>query len=190
VAHTSWAGGQTGHEANVLGSLALAITSRISDEAERAAALGASAPSALVALDGYLTGQPIDALRRVLGITHSGTVRLVDRLVAAGLVERRAGTTDGRAVPLGLTPAGRRVARRVLAAREAALEDVLSVLSPEERATLAALHDRLLGGMIGSREDARRTCRMCDPVACGHHEGRCPVTQAADAAELRAATAK
>jgi hypothetical protein len=40
--------------------------------------------------------------------------------------------------------------------------------------------------MIGSREDARRTCRMCDPVACGHHEGRCPVTQAADAAELRA----
>ncbi len=118
MAHTSWQGGQKGHEANVLGSLALAITSRVNDEAERSAALGASAPSALVALDGYLTGQPIDALRRVLGITHSGTVRLVDRLVAAGLVERRAGTTDGRAVPLGLTPAGRRVARRVLASRK------------------------------------------------------------------------
>src|SRR3954451_11659767 len=115
------------------------------EAAERSASLGASAPSALVALDGYLTGQPIDALRRVLGITHSGTVRLVDRLVAAGLVERRGGTTDRRAVPPRLTPAGRRVARRVLAAREAALEDVLSVLDPEERATLAALHDRLLG---------------------------------------------
>ncbi len=65
---------------------------------------------------------------------------------------------------------------------------MLAVLSEQERATLAALHDRLLAGMVGSREDARRTCRMCDPVACGHHEGRCPVTQAAEAAELRAVT--
>jgi DNA-binding MarR family transcriptional regulator len=188
VAHTSWGGGQPGHEANVLGSLALAVSSRIQEAAERSAALGASAPAALVALDGYLTGQPIDALRRVLGLTHSGTVRLVDRLVAAGLVERRIGTTDGRAVPLGLTPAGRRVARRVLAAREAELEEVLSALTQEERATLAALHDRLLEAMTGSREDARRMCRMCDPVGCGHHEGHCPVTRGADAAELRAVT--
>jgi DNA-binding MarR family transcriptional regulator len=186
VAHTSWAGGRAAHEANVLGTLSLAVTSRISEAAERSAALGASAPAALVALDGYLTGQPIDALRRVLGLTHSGTVRLVDRLVAAGLVERRVRKTDGRAVPLGLTPAGRRVARRVLQSREAELEEILSVLTAEERETLSVLHDRLLGGMIGSREDARRTCRMCDPVGCGHPEGRCPVTQAADAAELRA----
>jgi DNA-binding MarR family transcriptional regulator len=186
VAHTSRAGGQPAHQANVLGTLSLAVTTRVHEAAERSAALGASAPSALIALDGYLTGQPIDALRRVLGLTHSGTVRLVDRLVEAGLVERRVRTTDGRAVPLGLTPAGRRVARRVLQAREAALEEILSVLTPEERETLSALQDRLLGSLIGSREDARRTCRMCDPVGCGHHEGRCPVTQAADAAELRA----
>ena len=191
MAHTSWEGrgltpaAQAAHEANVLGALSLAICGRIQDAAERSTALGASAPAALVALDGYLTGQPIDALRRVLGLTHSGTVRLVDRLAAAGLVERRVGTRDARAVPLGLTPAGRRVARRVLAAREAALEEVLSVLSTEERATLADLHDRLLGGMVSSREDSRRTCRLCDPVGCGHHEGRCPATRAADAAEAR-----
>jgi hypothetical protein len=68
----------------------------------------------------------------------------------------------------------------VLAAREAALEEVLSVLSAQERATLGELHDRLLGGMVSSRADARRTCRLCDPVGCGHHEGRCPATQAAE----------
>lgn len=187
MAHTSTAPAvQAAHEANVLGALSLAVCSRVQREAERSAALGASAPAALVALDGYLTGQPIDALRRVLGLTHSGTVRLVDRLAAAGLVERRTGSTDGRAVPLGLTPAGRRTARRVLAAREAALEEVLSALSADERATLAALQDRLLGGMVESREDSRRICRLCDPVGCGHPEGHCPVTQAADAAEAGA----
>jgi MarR family transcriptional repressor of emrRAB len=179
---------QAAHEANVLGALSLAVSGRIQQEAERSAAIGASAPAALVALDGYLTGQPIDALRRVLGLTHSGTVRLVDRLAAAGLVERRTGTADGRAVPLGLTPAGRRAARRVLAAREAALEEVLSALGAEERATLAALQDRLLAGMVQSGEDSRRICRLCDPVGCGHPDGRCPVTQAADAAEARALT--
>src|SRR4051794_41799772 len=118
------------------------------EAAERSASLGASAPSALVALDGYLTGQPIDALRRVLGLTHSGTVRLVDRLVAAGLGERRVGTTDGRAVPLGLTPAGRRVARRGVAAREGALGGVLALLGPGGRAALSGPPEPLPGGRV------------------------------------------
>jgi MarR family transcriptional regulator, negative regulator of the multidrug operon emrRAB len=174
VAHTSWAGGQSGHEANVLGSLALAITSRINEEAERSAALGASAPSALVALDGYLTGQPIDALRRVLGITHSGTVRLVDRLVAAGLVERRVGA-DARSVAIYLTPRGRRTARRVLAAREAALEQVLSALSPAQREQLKPLLSAMLQGFDATPDTARRLCRLCDAERCGHGRGTCPV---------------
>jgi MarR family transcriptional regulator, organic hydroperoxide resistance regulator len=44
--------------------------------------------------------------------------RLVDRLVAAGLVERRAAQDDRRRVELKLTPAGRRLARRVEKARK------------------------------------------------------------------------
>src|ERR687891_48314 len=43
--------------------------------------------------------------------------RLVDRLVEAGLVERRAAAEDRRRVELKLTPAGRRLARRVEKAR-------------------------------------------------------------------------
>ena len=56
-------------------------------------AQGATSP-ALSALHGLTGGQSIDALRRVVGLTHSGAVRLVDRLVAAGPAERRAGA-DG-----------------------------------------------------------------------------------------------
>ena len=44
--------------------------------------------------------------------------RLVDRLVGAGLVERRTAAGDRRRVELSLTPAGRRLEKRVSAARE------------------------------------------------------------------------
>ena len=44
--------------------------------------------------------------------------RLVDRLVEAGLVERRAAEEDRRRVELSLTPAGRRVVKRIADSRE------------------------------------------------------------------------
>ena len=65
-------------------------------QATVASPLGPSAPAALNALEGYLGGEPIDTLRQVLGLTHSGAVRLVDRLVAEGLAERRPGPTRAR----------------------------------------------------------------------------------------------
>jgi DNA-binding MarR family transcriptional regulator len=48
--------------------------------------------------------------------------RLVDRLVEAGLVERRAGGQDRRRVELSLTAKGRRLEKRVQAAREDVME--------------------------------------------------------------------
>ncbi len=39
-------------------------------------------------------------------LTHHGAVQLVDRLAAAGLVERRRSPSDGRSVLLGLTGRG------------------------------------------------------------------------------------
>src|SRR5918999_1573845 len=48
--------------------------------------------------------------------------RLVDRLVEAGLVERRAADDDRRRIELSLTQRGRRLENRVLAAREQLFE--------------------------------------------------------------------
>src|SRR5215210_1900271 len=149
------------HEVNALGALALEVTRRVQEAGEAASPHGASVPAALTALHGLTGGQSIDALRRVLGLTHSGAVRVVDRLAAAGLVERRVGA-DGRAVALQLTPEGRRAARRVLARRGAAIETVLAPLTPRERADLARLHERLLGSLADARQDRRRVCRLCD----------------------------
>lgn len=162
--------------AQAFGALALAVTDRIRDSVEGVAGHAASGPAALVALDGLAAGGSIDSLRRLLGITHSGAVRLVDRLVAARLVERRIGA-DARAVSIHLTPEGRRVARRVMTAREAALEQVLAALAPAERAQLDSLLSTLLGGLGAAPDQALRICRLCDMRACGHGTDRCPLTR-------------
>src|SRR5687767_9221463 len=158
------------HEVNALGALAVEIARRVQVAGEAASPHGASVPAALAALHGLTGGQSIDALRRVVGLTHSGAVRLVDRLAAAGLVERRVGA-DGRAGALQPPPEGRRAARRVLARREAALEGVLAPLTASERTTLAALHERLLATLTDGQEERRRVCRLCDVEACGRE---CP----------------
>jgi DNA-binding MarR family transcriptional regulator len=180
--------GEGAREANLLGAVSLAVSDRLRAATEEGASQGGSAPAALVSLAGYLDGSPIDAVRGPLGLTHSATVRLVDRLVAAGLARRREGP-DRRSVAVELTPAGHRAAAEAARAREEALEEALADLDDGERAELARLHGKVLGTLTDGRAAAGHICRLCDSHACGHWEGRCPVTQAADAAEEQAAAA-
>jgi MarR family transcriptional repressor of emrRAB len=180
--------GEAAREANLLGAVALAVSDRVRAAVELAAAQGGSAPAALVSLAGYLDGSPIDAVRGPLGLTHSATVRLVDRLVAAGLARRREGP-DRRSVAVELTPAGHRAAAKAARARAEALEEALAGLDAGERAELARLQEKVLATLTDGRATAGHICRLCDSHACGHWEGRCPVTQAADAAEEEAAAA-
>jgi len=169
-------------EANLLGALSLEVAQRMEDATRTAAGQGGSAPAALAALATYLEGSTIDGLRRPLGLTHSAAVRLVDRLVAAGHARREAGE-DGRSLAIVLTAAGRRAAERIHDERMRALADVLAPLDEDERDELSRLAGRLMGGVTTGREAARRLCRLCDAEACGHYDGRCPVTLAADEAE-------
>jgi DNA-binding MarR family transcriptional regulator len=171
--------------ANLLGAVSLAVADRLRAAAERGAGQGGSAPAALVSLDGYLDGSPIDALRGPLGLTHSAAVRVVDRLVREGLAGRSEGP-DRRSVAVELTPAGRTAAARAGRARAEALEAALAALTPVERAELMRLHEKVLATLTDGRAAARHICRLCDSHACGHHGGRCPVTRAADAAEREA----
>src|SRR4051795_5960120 len=91
--------------ANLLGALALAVCDRIRDVTEQQAdGLARPEPAALVSLAHY-PGQPVGAVGRTLGLTHSGAVRLADRLEAAGLV-RRTSAGPGRTLALHLTAGG------------------------------------------------------------------------------------
>ncbi|MEU2253786.1 MarR family transcriptional regulator [Nocardia xishanensis] len=172
------------HAANVLGALSLVIADRMNTAVEAVAALGPSAPAALAAMHEFLDGGSVTQLSSALGLTHSGTVRLVDRLAAEGLVER-VGAQDGRAVSVVLTRRGRRTATRILQTREKSLTSALSALSPDEIDNLAAALDTMLTTVTLARAEERsaRTndrpqpwlCRLCDFAACGRSEGNCPV---------------
>ncbi len=175
---------EIGRLANLLGAWALAAADRVTAAAAGAAGRGGQAPAALVALHQFAGGGTIEELRGVLGLTHSATVRLVDALEADGHVARgpHAGV-DRRAVALRLTPSGRAAAKRIIAARGAAVREMLGGLSDAERRSLTALVERLTGDVTAVRLQERRAgnlppggwlCRLCDFEACRRREGRCP----------------
>jgi MarR family transcriptional regulator, negative regulator of the multidrug operon emrRAB len=167
----------TAREANLLGALGLAVADRLAEAADPRAA--GSAAEALVTLHGTGGGLSIDALARVVGLSHSGAVRLVDRLQAAGLVERRAGA-DQRSTSLRLTVTGRRAARRALARREAAVQELLAPLSAADRESVARLSELVLAGAARTAGERERVCRLCDREACGRRRGDCPVQARSD----------
>ena len=109
----STAGGQA---ENLLGALGLAMSDRMGDAIVARAGHASSDAIALSALQDFLDAPTVDRLAEVLGLTSSGTVRLVDRLERAGLVTRRMGT-DGRSTHVTLTAAGRRAGHAVAATR-------------------------------------------------------------------------
>jgi DNA-binding MarR family transcriptional regulator len=170
------------HTENLLGALALVIADRTTDAIEDSSRQSPTAAAALSALHQFLGTPSIDLLRQVLGLTSSGTVRLVDRLEDTGYVTRRAGT-DGRSTLIQLTAAGRRAASRVSGARASVLREAMSVLSPDERRALDAIAARLLVGLMRGPGAVRWMCRLCDVTACGRDQGRCPVAPTASSTE-------
>src|SRR3954449_10475174 len=77
---------------NILGAASLALSDAVQVAAVEAAGHAAAGPAALTALRIH-RGCSVDRLANVLGLTHSGTVRLVDRLEGDGL--RRRGPGEG-----------------------------------------------------------------------------------------------
>ena len=72
------------------------------------------------------------------GTTQPGMTALVNRLAAAGYVQRIADPTDGRATLVQLTAKGELTLADRRATRTAALRDHIQALPPEHRQALAA----------------------------------------------------
>jgi DNA-binding MarR family transcriptional regulator len=164
--------------ANVFGALALVVADQMADATALAAGRADSAPAALAALHHFLDGPSVDLLRQVLGLTSSGTVRLLDRLAESGLIERAPGA-DGRTTKVILTGTGRAVAEQVCGARATVLDRALSELNPAERADFSRLAAKMLVGMMRGPGAVRWICRLCDTGICRGSPGGCPVGNAA-----------
>jgi MarR family transcriptional regulator, organic hydroperoxide resistance regulator len=87
------------------------------NEAMRPLGLTAPQADALVVI-GQAEPLSLKALGDLLIAEAGHPSRLVDRLVEAGLVERRAAGDDRRRVELSLSLSGRRLEKRILAVRE------------------------------------------------------------------------
>ena len=164
--------------ANLLGALSLMIADRMADAMGEAGGRPESAAAAMSALWHFLDRPSVDLLRQVLGLTSSGTVRLVDKMAQAGYVERGPGA-DGRSTSVALTRAGRATAERVGAARGEVLHGALAGLTAEERATLGAIMGKVLVGLMREPGAVRWMCRLCDIGVCRGAAGGCPVGNAA-----------
>ena len=82
-----------------------------------------------------------------IALTTGGVTRLVDRMVDAGLVERSACPSDRRSIHVVLTPEGRNVLDRAIAAHIEGIDrHLMAHLSEKDRANLATALTKILAG--------------------------------------------
>jgi MarR family transcriptional regulator, negative regulator of the multidrug operon emrRAB len=158
---------------NLLGALALGVVDNLSAVVEANTGHGGETPAAIVTL-GVEPGISINMLRQILNLSHPGTVRLIDRLEAGGLVERRSGV-DGRTVALFLTEAGYERRETILAERRHQLHVAMAGLTTAEQKQLTHLLEKMLAAMTTSKLKAYALCRLCEEEVCPGD--RCPVEQ-------------
>lgn len=150
--------------ANLLGVVGLAVADRIEETARGILSHAGETPAAVVVI-GYGTGPSNDQLRRILRLSHPGAVRLVDRLVTDGLVERREGR-DKRAIALYLTDRGEALREELLRGRLATIRPLLKPLTGPEQKTFAALLHKILYSMETTNLERYTLCRLCDNRVC------------------------
>ncbi len=80
----------------------------------------------------------------IMGMTRGAITKLADRLIAKGLVLRRASAEDGRAQTLALTPAGGAQVPALAARADANDDACFDALTAEERATMMRLLRRIV----------------------------------------------
>jgi DNA-binding MarR family transcriptional regulator len=161
----------SGRLEQLLGATAVAAVDRL-----RAAVAGTdldeTEAGALVHLQAW-PGTSVNELAGVVGRSQPATVRLVDRLEAAGLL-RRQGGRDRRTVALVLTEAGLQRVDEALHARTGALQPLIAALSAGERTALEGILTRLVASVADDRQQALHLCRLCDRDACSSGPG-CPL---------------
>ena len=86
---------------------------------------------------------PLSQLADRLACVKSNITQLVDRLEADGFVVREADPGDRRAKLAALTPEGRRVCTEGVRVRQAAERELITALTGDEAAQLAALLGKL-----------------------------------------------
>lgn len=157
--------GAGSHTANILGALSLLIQDRVEGAWQSTLDLSPMAAAALVQIDNE-PGSPIEAVAGRIGLTHSATVRAIDKLAERGLVEKDRAREDARAQSLKLSKAGKRLVQQLHATRNRVTDDLLAGLSPVQRTALEGAISAILHRCVEPGREADVTCRVCDDRRC------------------------
>lgn len=157
--------------ANLLAALAGEISERVSDALRNHPNQTDSAVAALNIMS-FWDGITNSELAKALRLSHTATVRLVDKLESQGLVEARDGK-DLRATYLYLTAAGKKSVQPALTARCVAVDGYLDGLAPAEEKQLTALLEKLIRPLAIDDFAVSHFCRLCDFTACP--DDKCPM---------------
>jgi MarR family transcriptional regulator, organic hydroperoxide resistance regulator len=94
-------------------------------------------------------GQPLKTLAQRSGIQAPTATKMLQRLEASGIIERRASSSDGRSVNAFLTQYGRDLEPQVHAVLGQLETRITTHLSAAEFETLQTLLERVLGNLHG-----------------------------------------
>jgi DNA-binding MarR family transcriptional regulator len=156
---------------NLLGAASVAIFDAQSAAMARQAGLKHSA-SAVVLTLGQHDVTTISELAKIVGITHSAMVRLIDGLERDALVTRQRGQSL-REVSISLTDSGRDLFGKLRQAQFKVLGSLLQGLPDGEKLALESALSHILMTLTCNRESANHICRFCNEDVCG--QDRCPV---------------
>lgn len=159
------------HLQNLLAASAVAIFDRMSEVTEAITGLNRSDTAALLMVAQW-PGGTLQSFAGALGLSQPATVRLVDRLEQAKLIERRS-ADSGHALGLYPSSHGRKMAERAIAARDSALELLFSELDKHHVSALKSFAETVLRKATRSATDGDRICRLCCETACP--DEKCPV---------------
>ena len=153
------------HTANILGTLAVVIQDRVEGAWQSELDLSPMAAAAVIQTES-LPGCSIEQVANRIGLSHSATVRVIDKLVERGFIEKDRARKDARQQSLSLSKAGKRLAEQLHAVRNDVTD---SLLSGMDQGQVAALHQtvcRILNKSVTSNIEGDVVCRVCDERRC------------------------
>lgn len=139
---------------NIFGALSQAVADRVRIAIGEAFSAGGETAAALIAI-GHAPGMSIGQVRQVLRLSHAGAVRVVERLEDQKLVAKSQSTSDRRVAHVTLTALGQVERTKLLGLRNAAVAELLSKVSVEDRGALERAADSILSSLL------------CDPLGGG-----------------------
>ena len=96
-----------------------------------------------------------------LGVSSAAASKTVDKLVRRGLLLRREGETDRRAIELLLTPPSRRLLAEYEATKRRKLTKLFRQFPTEDLRRTAELLDRLSAGIVNHSARPEEVCLQC-----------------------------